>query len=195
MAQLDIFISHTSRDADIAEALINLLRSALNIPYDRIRCTSVSGYKLKAGASTDATLRSEVHDSKVFIGLITEASLNSAYVLFELGARWGASLFMAPLLCRQVNPDVLRGPLTGINALRADDSADLHQLLENIADHLEIRRPSPAAYLNLIEKLIEASGSNAPITKGQIIESEPTVLGKNADLILNSPSACCGVAE
>jgi hypothetical protein len=75
---LDIFISHSSQDVDIAELLIELLRAALNIPVNRIRCTSIRGYKLRAGASTDESLRKEVHNSRVLIGLITSASLQSA---------------------------------------------------------------------------------------------------------------------
>ena len=41
MSEIDIFISHSSDDLKIVEAIIELLRIALNIPAERIRCTSV----------------------------------------------------------------------------------------------------------------------------------------------------------
>jgi hypothetical protein len=151
---LDVFISHSSQDIDVAEALINLLRAALNIAAERIRCTSVPGYRLRGGASTDETLRREVHDSVVLIGVITNASLGSAYVLFELGARWGAGRYMVPLLARGVDASILRGPLTGISALRAYDAADLHQLVDNVASELGLARPYAPAYQRQLDALV-----------------------------------------
>jgi hypothetical protein len=104
---IDVFISHSSQDARIAEALITLLRSALNILPNRIRCTSVEGFRLPAGVSTDDQLRIELRESKLFIAIITKASLQSTYVLFELGARWGANLHMIPLLAAGATPEIL----------------------------------------------------------------------------------------
>ena len=85
-----LFISHSSKDLEVVRALIYLFRSALAISPEEIRCTSLEGYRLPAGASVDEKLRQEVHEAKVFIGLISYNSLQSIYVVFELGARWGA---------------------------------------------------------------------------------------------------------
>ena len=98
MQILDIFISHSSRDENLAEKLIALIRSALNISAEKIRCTSLNGFRLPAGTTTNERLRKEIHDSKAFIALITPNSLKSMYVLFELGARWGAEKPMVPLI-------------------------------------------------------------------------------------------------
>jgi hypothetical protein len=70
----------------------------LHVEKQAIRFTSVDGYRLPAGANTNEQLRREVLGSEVFIGLISRKSLESAYVLFELGARWGKNEFMAPVL-------------------------------------------------------------------------------------------------
>ena len=64
----------------------------------------------------DPALKEEVLGSKVLIGLISVASIRSVYVLFELGARWGANLDIAPLLAPGVGTDLLKGPLGGIKA-------------------------------------------------------------------------------
>src|SRR5689334_1801967 len=81
---MDIFISHSSKDAEIVQALIELIRSSLNTPAKRIRCTSINGYKLPIGVTTDEQLRTEIFGAKAFIGIISSASINSTYVLFEL---------------------------------------------------------------------------------------------------------------
>lgn len=119
---VSIFISHSSKDAALAEALIDLLRSALGLPAKEIRCSSVDGYRLPVGVNTEGKLREEVNAAKVVIGLVTPSSLASSYVMFELGARWGANLFLAPLLAG-VTPNELSGPLALLNVLSADNES------------------------------------------------------------------------
>jgi len=148
-----IFISHSSKDAGIALNLIELLKTALNLRDKQIRCTSIDGFKLPAGANTDDVLKAEVRQAHAFIGLITPNSLNSAYVLFELGARWGAGLHMVPVLAG-VGPEALQGPLKGINSISADQIAQLHQLLSDLADTLDLKLETAAGYERYGQKLI-----------------------------------------
>src|SRR5688572_19277140 len=95
---VDVFISHSSQDSQLARQVVDLLRSSLNLRAQQIRCTSVDGYRLPAGANTDQQLREEALAARAFIGIISPFSLTSAYVLFELGARWGAGQPLFPLL-------------------------------------------------------------------------------------------------
>jgi hypothetical protein len=85
-----VFISHSSKDVGVAEKLIQLIRPALNLKVEDIRCTSVDGYRLPGGAKTDNNLQIEIHKCELLIGLVSSDSMNSHYTLFELGARWGA---------------------------------------------------------------------------------------------------------
>jgi len=149
-----VFISHSSRDADLAEALIDLLRNGIGLTEEDIRCTSVDGYRFKVGADTDAQLKKEVKGSKTFIGLITPSSIQSAYVLFELGARWGAELHLAPVLARGADSSFLRGPLAGLNALNAVEEGQMHQLVNDIANQLEKKPASAAVYGKALQELI-----------------------------------------
>ena len=130
--ELDIFISHSGKDQQIASGLIDLLVAAMNIPPERIRCTSVDGYRLPAGASTNEWLQREVREAKCFIALLTPTSIRSTYVLFELGARWGANLPFIPLLAAGLNASQLEGPISGLNALSCASSSQLHQLITEI---------------------------------------------------------------
>jgi hypothetical protein len=106
---LEVFISHSSDDVDLAKAQVEALQIALMIPAGLIRCTSVDGYRLPLGADSDIFIKREVKSARCFIGLITPASWASAYVLFELGARWGADLPLLPLLAG-IAPRKLGGP-------------------------------------------------------------------------------------
>lgn len=151
--EMDIFISHSSSDTEIAKALIDIIRKALNIKSNSIRCTSVPGYKLPAGASTDEQLRTEIISSKVFIGLITSSSITSTYVLFELGARWGMNLPLIPLICDKLGTSLLDGPIKNINALSALNASDLLQFLHDLSEALDVETENPSGYLDEIEKL------------------------------------------
>jgi TIR domain-containing protein len=181
--RMEIFISHSNKDSDLAVALIELLRGALNIPQDQIRCTSVDGYRLPGGALTEDQLRREVRSATSFIGVITPASIQSAYVLFELGARWGADLHLMPLLAAGIQPNTLLGPLSTLNALSCDDAGQVHQLVHDVGIVLGKPSNNPASYLRYIDSLVSLSKQHVntlgkspviPVIDEEIITQEGT---------------------
>jgi hypothetical protein len=141
-----LFISHCSDDVELATRLVALFRVALNLPSSAIRCSSVDGYRLPGGADTDEQLRREVHDAEAFVGIVSTASVRSLYVLFELGARWGAHRHLIPLLAPGTATSALGGPLGGLNALSAGSVSQLHQLLSELAVALSLNLESAAGY-------------------------------------------------
>ena len=156
---LKLFISHSSSDRAIASALVELLRSALALSAADIRCTSVDGYRLPVGADTDDQLRREVLDASGFIGIVSEASISSAYVLFELGARWGAKLHLAPVLVPGAPVSLLRGPLAGLTALRCDEEDQLHQLVTDIGALLGITPQAVGAYRSALLSVLRCESA------------------------------------
>jgi hypothetical protein len=154
---LALFISHSSKDIELAETMTELMRLGIGLTEEDIRCTSVDGYRFEVGADTDVQLKQEVKSSKAFIGLITPSSIESAYVLFELGARWGADLHLAPVLARGADAKFLRGPLSKLNALKATEEAQMHQLVQDIARKIGRSPKSPAVYGRALQKLIAAA--------------------------------------
>jgi hypothetical protein len=135
-----LFISHSSDDHDVAVALIGLIRSALNLPADVIRCTSVDGYRLPGGADTNAQLKQEVHDAEAF--------------LFELGARWGAGRHLLPLLTPGTPTSTLSGPLAGLNALACDSRGQLQQLVIDLGGLLGITPGRADAFQADVDRLV-----------------------------------------
>ena len=158
-----IFISHSTQDHDLAEALILLLRSALSLSTEEIRCSSVDGYRLPVGANTDEKIRREVYECEVLIGLLTPASIASPYVLFELGARWGAGMDIAPVVCRGAHVAMLRGPLKSLNSLEGSVETQVHQLLFDVARALDLQSSSPAAYYKQLKDFVKESQSEVQL--------------------------------
>lgn len=153
---IDIFISHSNQDDKIVDALIAVLKTALNLTTQQIRCTSSAGYKLDIGADTNEQLRREISGATVFIGLITPISLTSTYVLFELGARWGARRTLLPVVAL-ADTTILKDPLKDINAGCLYKEADVHELIRVIAHQLNRQTDRVAAYEGLIKSLIRIS--------------------------------------
>jgi len=151
---LTLFVSHSSKDRAIVKLLADLLRSALRLSAKELRCTSVDGYRLPGGADTIEQLRREVHDAQAFIGVISPASLESTYVTFELGARWGAAKPLIPILTPGTDASSLSGPLSGMNALRSDNAAQLHQLISDLAIQLGIDVEPASVYQGQIDEII-----------------------------------------
>jgi DNA-binding CsgD family transcriptional regulator len=154
MPELTLFVSHGSSDKELARLLVELFEKALKMPARQIRCSSVDGYRLPVGADTDEQLRREVFESRAFVGVITPVSVASAYVLFELGARWGAKKHLAPVLAQGADAASLGGPLRGINALKLHERSQVIQLLEDTAEHLELKLEPAASYQLAIDAVV-----------------------------------------
>jgi len=157
-----VFIAHSSLDKVRAEALVLVLRSALNLAGADIRCTSVEGHGLPGGANTNDELRQEVMTSPVFIGLLSRSSFTSPWVLFELGARWGATDHLIPLLLPGFKPSDLRGPITAYNALTCT-VADLHQLVREIGVKLGVAAEGADVYQKHLDALLDTCASDATL--------------------------------
>src|SRR6476619_1149040 len=170
-SEIEIFISHSSADMEIAAALVELIRAALNVAPAKIRCSSVDGYRLPGGAQTDQLLKKELRGAKAFIGLLTKESLASTYVLFELGARWGAEVQLTPLIAGPMEKKDLKAPLTVLNAHSCNNEAELYQLLEELGSALGSRLNNTASYIRYVGRLVSLSQAQQPISKQLSISS------------------------
>ena len=144
-----IFISHSETDTGIATALIDLLETALPLSTGDIRCTSVFGYRLPGGAHIDGTLQSEVTEADLVIAVLTPDALESIYVVFELGARWGSGKPMIPLLASGTKPEDLVDPIRRINALDGHEDDHLSQLVRDAAKYLNVQEREGSFALEL----------------------------------------------
>lgn len=172
---IKIFISHSSKDLKFVEKLTELLKNALHLSAKDIRCTSIDAYGLPGGANTSEQLKSEVSGSKAFIGVVSYAAIDSMYVLFELGARWGANKHLLPLLAPGVSLDILKRPLSDLNAQSCDSASQLHKLVNDLAKELGIKPEESHTYQCYIDAIlaIPPSGDNESLrSKVKRLENE-----------------------
>ena len=182
---MKIFLSHSSKDARLAEALVEVLRAALPISPSDIRCTSVAGYRLRIGTKKDERLRREVVEAELLIGLITAASIESAYVLFELGARWGTDKHLLPLLGGKADSSYLQGPLSGYIALKCDQRDEVQQFVGDVAELLGLNTNRPEVYEKKLDAIVEFSKQLAATPEPQkLFPEQPPQLSEEEIAIL-----------
>jgi hypothetical protein len=177
-----VFVSHSSLDKDLAEALVDMLCSALNLRRRDFLCTSVEGAKLRGGDVTDDELRRQIREAPAFLSLLTREAVSSTYVLFELGARWGCAKHHIPLLAKGAGTEVLREPLKATNALQMSRAPDVLQLVEDLGHLLNVR-PEPAnSYLEKVQHVVRIS-STAVSTGGQTLSETPKATNARKEVV------------
>jgi hypothetical protein len=154
-----VFISHSSHDDELVRALGSLLTRAINsLDLSDIRCTSDERTALGPGVNVEMALRFAAVNSPLLLAIITPRSVQSPWVLFELGARWGANRTSLPLLARGATPGTLPGPLRSLNALDLGRAADVDRLLEFVEKYLGRGLQSHSAYsVNAQRAAVEAA--------------------------------------
>jgi hypothetical protein len=179
MTDLLLFVSHASSDADLARAVVVAVEQALKVSARRIRCTSLDGYRLPAGARTSDVLRQEILGSGAFLALLTPRSVESSYVMFELGARWGASKQVVPLLARDVDPRSIPSPLDEVNCLALTEKGQVLQLLEDLAAVLSLPLEPYASFAGAVERVVASANPAAggPPRPPRIARIDPVTMG------------------
>jgi hypothetical protein len=151
MSRIRIFVSHAASDVQLARGLIALVEACLNVPEGAIRCTSVPGYRLDGGNSAGETLRRNLEECSVVVALLTKASLESSFVLMELGAAWGFRKTAIPLLAPGLAFEDLPGPFKDVHALQMSDVTDVASLIETLGKQADLpardNRPKEQAAL------------------------------------------------
>jgi hypothetical protein len=129
-----IFLSHSSSDLTFAEAFVQLLVDTMRVTPQELRCTSVPGFRIPIGTETAHRLRDELSACDIVIGLLTQRSVTSSWVLFELGCRWGHDRLIAPVLAGSLTPREFPGPLQDFTAYRSDNTVDVQNMLIQVSE-------------------------------------------------------------
>lgn len=130
---IKLFISHSAKDAALAKAFVDCVEQCVVAPDHAIRCTSVPGYKLEAGDVSDERLRDDLEHCSVVVGILTEASLQSGYVMMELGAAWAFRKVTCALLAPGLGYERMPGPTSRLHGIKADSDHDIAQLMQTLS--------------------------------------------------------------
>lgn len=176
---IKIFVSHAAADEKLASALVDCIFSCMVLEDEEVRCTSVPGHKLPIGGDSSTILRDELSETGVVVGLLTQNSIVSSWVLFELGATWGARKNLQPLLADDVDYSDIPGPLAGCHAGKLAEKNDLTQFFEELRKVIGAKARSSAKIDSAINQLVKA---NSEYSKISLTPKPPTKVKAKSDL-------------
>jgi hypothetical protein len=81
----------------------------------------------------------------------------SIYVMFELGARWGANRYLAPIMIGGIKGGDLKAPLSATHAVSGASEADIHQLIDDLSQRLELAPEKPAVYSKALKAFTKSA--------------------------------------
>ena len=155
-----VFVSHSSTDKALAGRFVRAIEAAMPFQRGQIRCTSLPRYSLRVGSRVSPKLRQEIEASEVIVALITPNSLQSSYVLFELGAAWGREKTVFPLLAKGARTSSVPELLKALNAVKISDPDQLAETLQDLAKELglELKDKDTPVYREAIAWLLRLAG-------------------------------------
>jgi hypothetical protein len=135
-----IFISHSVRDAVLANELSRLLQTGLSLTSDNIFCSSIHGQGLISGQPVVESLWEKIHTSAIVIFLVSNSFVESAYCMCELGAVWGAKKRFLPILVPPMTYSDLPGVLSIAHSFTLSKDRDLDGIRDEIVASLPYLR-------------------------------------------------------
>lgn len=134
-----IFISHSHKDGTTARQVSKLLLATLQgLQKDEMRITSHDEYRLQAAGNIEDQVKHDIQNCECVIGLISELSLQSKYVLCELGAAWGSDKVIFPLFVHGTGVQSLDGPLNRHLPVACDNYLQVSKMLKSLSTHLKL---------------------------------------------------------
>lgn len=171
-----IFFSHSSLDGKLGLAITDLLKAALRLHSDDIRFTSSSLHGLDPGVKVSEELRKEISTVPVFLALLTPNSVQSLYVLFELGARWFQGGLFIPLAAGQAQ-QLAKPPLSELHVSNCEDKNSLAAVIETVGRTLSIPPDRPGSYERQLQNVVKiARRQTAPVAVYDEIKSLQSTL-------------------
>jgi hypothetical protein len=99
-----IFISHATKDKEIADAFVDvILHNGLSVSINEIFCVSTDGTKIKSGEDWRKSIQENVLGAMVNFLLISPNYKESEVCMNEMGAAWMTDAIVIPLIIDPIN--------------------------------------------------------------------------------------------
>lgn len=129
-----LFVTHSSVDATLAEALVRLLRTATDVPKESVFCSSMREHGVPTGKDFVEYIKGQLQNTALVVQLVSPAYLDSKFCMWELGATWVRDVETFPLLTSNlVAHSDLSGPLGQKHVSRLDRPG-LDELYERVIE-------------------------------------------------------------
>lgn len=125
--QKKVFISHSAKNASLAEELIEILES-IGVSGENIFCTSVEGHGIPLGKNFLKTIKNKLSQNTLVLFLISENFYESPVSLCEMGATWIQSNIHIPILIPPMTFEKVKGVIPLTQGLYINDKSGINSL-------------------------------------------------------------------
>jgi hypothetical protein len=151
-----VFVSHATVDSELVEQFVDIILKSCGLTETDIFVSSIPGMDIPAGGDLLAAVRAEVSDTTLVIAVITPTYPTRPVCVAELGAAWGVSGKLLPVLVPGVDRDRLDGVLTGMKVDYLNQEKALDHIAERIETETGLRPVSPASWTRAKQKWLRA---------------------------------------
>lgn len=124
-----VFISHSSKDKEFVEAMVDLLE-CIGLDQSNIFCSSVEGYGVKFGCNIFETLRNLYVEHDLYVLFVHSPRYYKSHVsLNEMGAAWVLRTQHRSFLTKDMTFDKMTGVINGQELSLKVDNDDAASLL------------------------------------------------------------------
>jgi hypothetical protein len=177
-----VFVSHDSRDAELAQAFGNLLTDASGGILKSFRSSDKGTSGIEFGAEWYNTIMSKIRDATDVVALLTQNSIDRPWILYEAGVAKGkldATVFGVAIGIPLERAST--GPFAQFQNSSADEDSLTKLVLQLIernpeaAPREEAVRRQVKAFLDSITRLLKAS---TKVNQGGATRVDETVIAK-----------------
>jgi hypothetical protein len=140
-----IFVSHSSKDKEIVEELIDILES-MGVNPSQIFCSSFEGYGIPLGSNFLDAIKSEINKNVLVLFVLSENFYSSPVCLCEMGATWVLSKDHVPVIVPPFTFERIEGVIPLSQGLSINDELKLNLLRDKIVEMFQITSQSMSAW-------------------------------------------------
>ena len=130
-----IFISHSTKDRELVEQIVELRQLGMGVEPSKIFCTSLEG-TLPTGEDFIKIIKDNVKDRGMVLAVITPEYLKSQFCMMELGAAWVGAEYRCPILALGMEyQDLGASPLAKRQMRKADQEKDWNKVYDELLSY------------------------------------------------------------
>lgn len=140
-----IFVSHSSKDVDIVEKVIDILE-AIGVPSEQIFCSSFDGYGVKLGDDFLETIKTELNSNVLVLFILSSNFYSSVVSLCEMGATWVKTNEHVPILIPPFEYSEIKGVIPTTHGMKINEKQKFNLLKEKVEKFMGINQTNFSAW-------------------------------------------------
>ncbi|WP_070001002.1 TIR domain-containing protein [Cellulosilyticum sp. I15G10I2] len=135
-----IFISHSSKDSEVVEEIIEILET-IGVESNQIFCTSFEGYGIGLGEDFLNAIKTELSSDVLVLFVLSNNFYESPVCMCEMGASWVLSKEHIPIIVPPLSYENIKGVIPLTQGMLLLDSLKWNSFKERIEEIFNIRNP------------------------------------------------------